>query len=142
MTTPALGALLWLGGALFAAAGDEVPAPPAASIRTRTDWVVVPVNLRPAEGTALPATFAPDDFRLFVDGKEVRRFSFLPEKNAPLLGQTVDVLVESIEKNGRRHGRTPDCKPVFVDGSAAQPGDAIAARIVWAGPFSLVAAAT
>ena len=66
----------------------------------------------------------------------------LTEKNAPLLGQTVDVLVESIEKNGRRHGRTPDCKPVFVDGSAAQPGDAIAARIVWAGPFSLVAAAT
>ena len=93
-------ALLWLGGALFAAAGDEVPAPPAASIRTRTDWVVVPVNLRPAEGTALPATFAPDDFRLFVDGKEVRRFSFLPEKNAPLL---VGVVVDRQSGQVRRH---------------------------------------
>ena len=65
----------------------------------------------------------------------------LTEKNAPLLGQTVEVLVETIETSGRRHGRTPDYKPVFIDRSAAAPGDLVRARIVWAGPFSLIAEA-
>lgn len=65
----------------------------------------------------------------------------LTEKNAPLLGQTVELLVETIEKNGRRHGRTPDYKPVFVENSPAGPGDLIRARITWAGPFSLIAEA-
>jgi tRNA-2-methylthio-N6-dimethylallyladenosine synthase len=63
----------------------------------------------------------------------------LTEKNAPLRGQTVEILVERIEKNGRRHGRTPDYKPVFVENSLAAPGDLIRARITWAGPFSLIA---
>ncbi len=112
---------------------------------------VDPDMIRVAKYSPRPLTYSarhlPDDVP--EAEKERRRVALetqlrarLTEKNAPLLGQTVDVLVESIEKNGRRHGRTPDCKPVFVDGSAAQPGDAIAARIVWAGPFSLVAAAT
>lgn len=65
----------------------------------------------------------------------------LTEKNAPLLGQTVEVLVETIEKSGRRHGRTPDYKPVFIDRSAAAPSDLVRVRIVWAGPFSLIAEA-
>jgi tRNA-2-methylthio-N6-dimethylallyladenosine synthase len=67
--------------------------------------------------------------------------SMLTEKNAPLLGQTVEILVERVEKNGRRHGRTPDYKPVFIVGSAADPGDLIQVRITWAGPFSLIAQA-
>ena len=65
----------------------------------------------------------------------------LTEKNAPLLSQTVEILVETVEKTGRRHGRTPDYKPVFVDNSTAAPGDLIRARITWAGPFSLIAEA-
>lgn len=112
---------------------------------------VDPDMIRVAKYSPRPLTYSarhlPDDVP--EAEKERRRVALeaqlrarLTEKNAPLLGQTVEILVESIEKNGRRHGRTPDYKPVFVDGSAAQPGDAIAARIVWAGPFSLVAAAT
>lgn len=112
---------------------------------------VDPDMIRVAKYSPRPLTYSarhlPDDVP--EAEKERRRVALeaqlrarLTEKNAPLLGQTVDILVESIEKNGRRHGRTPDYKPVFVDGSAAQPGDVIAARIVWAGPFSLIAAAT
>ena len=112
---------------------------------------VDPDMIRVAKYSPRPLTFSarhlPDDVP--EAEKERRRVALeaqlrarLTEKNAPLLGQTVDILVESIEKNGRRHGRTPDYKPVFADGSAAQPGELIAARIVWAGPFSLVAAAT
>ena len=112
---------------------------------------VDPDMIRVAKYSPRPLTYSarhlPDDVP--EAEKERRRVALeaqlrarLTEKNAPLLGQTVEILVESIEKNGRRHGRTPDYKPVFVDGSAAQPGELIAARIVWAGPFSLVAAAT
>ena len=112
---------------------------------------VDPDMIRVAKYSPRPLTYSarhlPDDVP--EAEKERRRVALeaqlrarLTEKNAPLLGQTVEILVESIEKNSRRHGRTPDYKPVFVDGSAAQPGDVIAARIVWAGPFSLIAAAT
>jgi len=83
------------------------------------------------------------------DEKERRRVALeaqlramLTEKNAPLLDQPVEILIERIEKNGRRYGRTPDYKPVFVDGSDASPGDLIQARITWAGPFSLIAKST
>jgi tRNA-2-methylthio-N6-dimethylallyladenosine synthase len=110
-----------------------------------------PDMIRVAKYSPRPLTYSarhlPDDVP--EAEKERRRVALeaqlrarLTEKNAPLLGQTVEILVESIEKNGRRHGRTPDYKPVFVEDSPAQPGDEIAARIVWAGPFSLVAAAT
>ena len=110
-----------------------------------------PDMIRVAKYSPRPLTYSarhlPDDVP--EAEKERRRVALeaqlrarLAEKNAPLLGQMVEILVESIEKNGRRHGRTPDYKPVFVDGSAAQPGDVIAARITWAGPFSLIAAAT
>ena len=112
---------------------------------------VDPDMIRVAKYSPRPLTYSarhlPDD--VAETEKERRRVALeaqlrarLTEKNAPLLGQTVEILVESIEKNGRRHGRTPDYKPVFVDGSTAHPGELIAARIVWAGPFSLIAAAT
>ena len=111
---------------------------------------VDPDMIRIAKYSPRPLTYSarhlPDDVP--EAEKERRRVAMeaqlrarLAEKNAPLRGQTVELLVESIEKTGRRHGRTPDYKPVFVDGSAAQPGDLIRARIVWAGPFSLVAEA-
>ena len=111
---------------------------------------VDPDMIRIAKYSPRPLTYSarhlPDDVP--EAEKERRRVAMeaqlrarLAEKNAPLRSQTVELLVESIEKNGRRHGRTPDYKPVFVDGSAAQPGDLIHARIVWAGPFSLVAEA-
>ena len=63
----------------------------------------------------------------------------LTRKHEPRTGQTVGILVERIEKNGRRYGRTPDYKPVFVEDSCAQPGDLIPVRITWAGPFSFIA---
>ena len=109
-----------------------------------------PDMIRIAKYSPRPLTYSarhlPDDVPEVE--KERRRVAMeaqlrarLTEKNAPLLGQTVEILVETIEKTGRRHGRTPDYKPVFVDGSAAAPGDLIQARITWAGPFSLIAEA-
>jgi len=63
----------------------------------------------------------------------------LTRKHAPLAGQPVELLVETIEKTGRRYGRTPDYKPVFVEGSDAAPGDLLQVRLTWAGPFSFIA---
>ena len=111
---------------------------------------VNPDMIRIAKYSPRPLTYSarhlPDDVP--EAEKERRRVAMeaqlramLAEKNAPLRGRTVEILVETIEKNGRRHGRTPDYKPVFVDGSAASPGDLIRARVTWAGPFSLIAEA-
>ena len=111
---------------------------------------VNPDMIRIAKYSPRPLTYSarhlPDDVP--EAEKERRRVAMeaqlramLAEKNAPLLGQTLEILVETIEKTGRRHGRTPDYKPVFVDGCAANPGDLIRARVTWAGPFSLIAEA-
>ena len=111
---------------------------------------VDPDMIRIAKYSPRPLTYSarhlPDDVP--EAEKERRRVAMeaqlrarLTQKNAPLLGQTVEILVETIEKSGRRHGRTPDYKPVFVDGSSAAPGELLRARIAWAGPFSLVAEA-
>jgi tRNA-2-methylthio-N6-dimethylallyladenosine synthase len=109
-----------------------------------------PDMIRIAKYSPRPLTYSarhlPDDVP--EPEKERRRLAMeaqirerLAQKNAPLLGQTVEILVETIEKNGRRHGRTPDYKPVFVEGTDALPGSLVRARITWAGPFSLIAAA-
>jgi tRNA-2-methylthio-N6-dimethylallyladenosine synthase len=58
-------------------------------------------------------------------------------QNAPLAGQTVEVLVESRNK-GRWMGRTPRNKIVFFESDTAQPGQLIPVTIDWAGPYSLV----
>ena len=111
---------------------------------------VNPDMVRIAKYSPRPLTYSarhlPDDVP--EAEKERRRVAMeaqlrarLTNKNAPLLGQTVEILVETLEKTGRRHGRTPDYKPVFVDHSSAAPGDLIQARITWAGPFSLIAEA-
>lgn len=61
------------------------------------------------------------------------------EKNAPLKGATVDVLVESRdEKRGRWRGRTPDERLVFFDGPPDLRGRLAKVRIAWAGPYSLI----
>jgi tRNA-2-methylthio-N6-dimethylallyladenosine synthase len=107
-----------------------------------------PDMIRIAKYSPRPLTFSarhlPDDVP--EAEKERRRVAMeaqlrarLAEKNAPLLGQTVEILVEGIERNGRRRGRTPDYKPVFIDGSTARPGDLAQATITWAGPFSFIA---
>lgn len=109
-----------------------------------------PDMIRIAKYSPRPLTYSarhlPDDVP--EPEKERRRVALeaqlrarLTEKNSPLLGQTVEILVETIEKTGRRHGRTPDYKPVFIEASSAVPGDLIQARITWAGPFSLIARA-
>ena len=111
---------------------------------------VDPDMIRIAKYSPRPLTYSarhlPDDVP--ETEKERRRVAMeaqlrarLTEKYAPLRGQTVEILVETIEKTGRRHGRTPDYKPVFVEASSAAPGDLIQARITWAGPFSLIAEA-
>ncbi|MBQ9344230.1 MAG: MiaB/RimO family radical SAM methylthiotransferase [Kiritimatiellae bacterium] len=77
--------------------------------------------------------------------KEARRVAlegllrdFLTEKHADYPGRTVEILVESVEPGGRRRGRTPDAKLVFVDGCDAPPGTLLPVTITWAGPFSLI----
>ena len=108
-----------------------------------------PDMIRIAKYSPRPLTYSarhlPDDVP--EEEKERRRVAMeaqlralLTVKNAPRQGQTVEILVETIEPSGRRHGRTPDYKPVFVDDCTAGPGDLIRVRIVWAGPFSLIAA--
>ena len=107
-----------------------------------------PDMIRIAKYSPRPLTFSarrlPDDVP--EEEKERRRIAMesqlrarLTEKNAHLSDKIVEILVESVEKNGRRYGRTPDFKPVFVDGSKAEPGTLVQVRIVWAGPFSLIA---
>ena len=107
-----------------------------------------PDMIRIAKYSPRPLTWSarhlPDDIPEVE--KERRRVALETElrqrltlKHAPRTGQTVEILVETIENNGRRYGRTPDYKPVFVDGSSALPGDLIQVRITWAGPFSFIA---
>ena len=109
-----------------------------------------PDMIRIAKYSPRPLTYSArhlaDD--VSADEKERRRSVMeaqlrvmLTEKNAPLRGQTVEILVESIEATGRLYGRTPDYKPVFVENGTARPGELLRARIVWAGPFSLIATA-
>jgi len=85
----------------------------------------------------------PDDILLEV--KEARwqvledqQAAILEEKNRPLRGQILPVLVEAPFK-GRWRGRTPHAKVVFFDAPGAQPGDILNVQIDWTGPFSLTA---
>ncbi|NLB66681.1 MAG: MiaB/RimO family radical SAM methylthiotransferase [Lentisphaerae bacterium] len=109
---------------------------------------VAPDMIRIAKYSPRPLTWSsrhlPDDVP--EAEKERRRILLetalrerLTHKHAALVGQAVEILVETIEPSGRRHGRTPDYKPVFVDRSSAQPGELIRVRVTWAGPFSLIA---
>lgn len=109
---------------------------------------VDPDMIRVAKYSPRPQTLSartmPDDVP--PEEKERRRVAIetqlramLEAKHAPRLGGTEEILVERIEPGGRRHGRTPDSIPVFVDGSDARPGDLIRTKTVWAGPFSFIA---
>ena len=110
--------------------------------RVRPDMIRV-AKYSPRPQTLSARTMADD---VPPDVKEARRVALeallrdmLTEKHAPYVGRTVQILVESIEPNGRRRGRTPDAALVFVEGSDAQPGALLDATITWAGPFSLIA---
>ncbi len=63
----------------------------------------------------------------------------LEAKHAPRLGQVEEILVERIEPNGRRYGRTPDGKTVFADGCGAELGEVVRVRNTWTGAFSFIA---
>ena len=63
----------------------------------------------------------------------------LEAKHAPRLGRTEEILVERIEPGGRRYGRTPDGKTVFVDACNAALGDVVRVKNTWTGAFSFIA---
>ena len=81
-----------------------------------------------------------------ADEKESRRLRLdelvartMGENNAPLLGETVEVLVEDFnEKKNRWRGRTPHNKLVFFEDEADRLGQLVHVKIDWAGPFSLI----
>jgi tRNA-2-methylthio-N6-dimethylallyladenosine synthase len=96
----------------------------------------------PRPGT--PAARLPDDVP--AEEKERRR-SLLEELqtqiageiNASLLDQTVEVLVEELQR-GRWRGRTKTNKLVFFEDRADWRGQLVRVRITWTGPWSLVGA--
>ena len=111
---------------------------------------VRPDMIRVAKYSPRPQTLSartmPDDVP--PDVKEQRRVALenllreiLTAKHADYVGRTFEILVESVEPNGRLRGRTPDATLVFVEGSDAPPGTLLPATITWAGPFSLIAKA-
>lgn len=63
--------------------------------------------------------------------------SILEEKNRPLRGQTVEVLVEDSFK-GRWRGRTPHGKVVFFDDPNDVRGRVANVTLDWTGPFSMI----
>ena len=120
----------------------------AETVRLMRD--VRPDMMRIAKYSPRPLTLSartmPDDVP--PDVKETRRLELesllrdiLTEKHAAWTGRTVEILVESLEPNGRLRGRTPDAKLVFAEGAptTVHPGDLLSARIRWAGPFSMIA---
>jgi len=81
-----------------------------------------------------------------ADEKESRRLRLdelvihtMGENNAPMLGQTVEVLVEEFQDGKNRwRGRTPHNKIVFFEESADRLGQLVQVKIEWVGPFSLI----
>ena len=107
-----------------------------------------PDMIRVAKYSPRPMTLSartmPDDVP--PEEKERRRVAvetqlreMLTAKHARRLGCEEEILVERIEAGGRRYGRTPDGKPVFVDGCGAEPGAIIRVKTTWTGPFSFIA---
>lgn len=68
----------------------SVPPPPAPPIRAEAERVVVPVTVTGADGKVVRG-LRQADFKLYVDGKEVRDFLFLDDQDAPA---TVGVLID------------------------------------------------
>jgi tRNA-2-methylthio-N6-dimethylallyladenosine synthase len=60
------------------------------------------------------------------------------ELNAPLVGQTVEVLVEAFNpKKNNWRGRTPQNKLVFLEDAEDRKGQLVNVKITWAGPYSM-----
>jgi tRNA-2-methylthio-N6-dimethylallyladenosine synthase len=80
-----------------------------------------------------------------VEAEKSRRFQVLNaqqqqrqrRRNDALVGQTHEVLVESIDAPGRVSGRTPHFRIVHLDGSSELIGRIVAVRITGAGPNAL-----
>ena len=107
-----------------------------------------PDMIRVAKYSPRPRTLSARTMRDDVppEEKERRRVAveaqlreMLTAKHARRLGQAEEILVERIEAGGRRYGRTPDGKPVFVDGCGAEPGEVVRVKTTWTGPFSFIA---
>jgi len=81
----------------------------------------------------IPQTTKEERWRLIEDVQA----RILEEKNRPLRGQSVSVLVEGRFKN-RWRGRTPHGKVVFFDHPQAAPGQELDVFIDWTGPYSLI----
>ena len=62
----------------------------------------------------------------------------LEEKHAGMVGREVEILVESVESNGRRRGRTREGKLVFAEAKGAREGELLKVKIEWAGAFSWI----
>jgi tRNA-2-methylthio-N6-dimethylallyladenosine synthase len=62
----------------------------------------------------------------------------LEEKHAGMVGREVEILVESVEENGRRRGRTREGKLVFAEAQGGREGELLKVKIDWAGAFSWI----
>lgn len=107
-----------------------------------------PDMIRVAKYSPRPMTLSARTMRDDVppEEKERRRVAveaqlreMLTAKHSRRLGQVEEILVDRVEAGGRRYGRTPDGKPVFVDGCGAVPGELINVKTTWTGPFSFIA---
>lgn len=85
----------------------------------------------------------PDD--VTAEEKEIRRKMLddlmeviQTEENAPLVGRTVEVLVEEFNpKKNNWRGRTPQNKLVFFADEENRKGQLVEVKVTWAGPYSM-----
>lgn len=121
-----------LSALLFAGAGpappqDEAEVPPLVFRgESSVSWVLVPVTLRRAPGTPLPARLKdlrPEDFRLSVDGHAVGLTSFEAGADAPVRLFYVQDLSGSMANAGRLEASRAALR-CFLERS--RPGDELA----------------
>ena len=62
----------------------------------------------------------------------------LEEKHAGMVGREVEILVEGVEGNGRRRGRTREGKLVFAEAPGVGAGERLRVQVEWAGAFSWI----
>ncbi len=59
------------------------------------------------------------------------------DRNALLVGSTVEILVDAIAEDGRSYGRTRENKVAWLPAGAAGPGELRTARVVAANAWQL-----
>jgi tRNA-2-methylthio-N6-dimethylallyladenosine synthase len=85
----------------------------------------------------LPDDVSPEEKHRRWEVLENLQREILDEKNRPLRGQTVQVLVEELYKDKWR-GRTRHGKVVFFEDANDRLGQVVDVTLDWTGPFSLV----